>query len=410
VNGQTTTYTWDDEDRLTSQTFPDGHTDSYVYNGLGLRVGKQDSTGTYSYLCAGASAGSPVLWDGQAVYTAGLSERRGGVSSFYDFDRLGNLWTVDGSAGAVQLYYQDTTGFGGVIAAAGNVGTPFRFGGGNGCQTDADTGLVLMGHRYYDTRIGRFISQDPAGDGDNWYAYADNDPVDAVDPEGLMSAPTGAGMWSINGGAMTDAAAIYGMLGASGHWMFHQTGTYDDANNVTHIEGYNHWVNDGEPGLFDGVGGAFGVGFSAVGSAASFHLWDGGAARHDPSFGVSRGLADVGVAAGTSALGAVAAVGRGAEGTVTLYRAVSTAERNDIVASGTFRAGGNSSVFGKWFAESAEDANTWGMKMYKGDPYHVVQAKAPQSIAAKMMRVGPKYDNIGWARFAEAEHLAHMTP
>jgi len=160
--------------------------DTFSYNGLGLRVGKQDSTGSYSYLCDGASAGSAVLWDGQAVYTAGLSERRGGVSSYFDFDRLGNLWTVDGSAGAVQLYYQDTTGFGGVIAAAGNVGTPFRFGGGSGCQTDADIGLVLMGHRYYDTRIGRFISQDPAGDGDNWYAYCGNDPVDGSDPSGLL--------------------------------------------------------------------------------------------------------------------------------------------------------------------------------------------------------------------------------
>jgi len=186
LNGQTTTYAWDDEDRLTSIQFPDGHTDSYVYNGLGLRVAKTDSTGTYSYLCDGASPASPVLWDGQAVYTAGLSERRGGVSSYFDFDRLGNLWTVDGAAGAVQLYYQDTTGFGGVIAAAGNVGTPFRFGGGNGCQTDADIGLVLMGHRYYDTRIGRFISQDPAGDGDNWYSYAGNDPMDEVDPTGLF--------------------------------------------------------------------------------------------------------------------------------------------------------------------------------------------------------------------------------
>jgi len=156
-------------------------------------VGKQDSTGSYSYLCDGASPASPVLWDGQAVYTAGLSERRGGVSSFSDFDRLGNLWTVDGSAGAVQLYYQDTTGFGGLLAAAGNVGTPFRFGGGNGCQTDADSGLVLMGHRYYDTRIGRFISQDPVRSGGNWYAYASNSPVNSVDPSGLVSYDTNIG-------------------------------------------------------------------------------------------------------------------------------------------------------------------------------------------------------------------------
>ena len=64
--------------------------------------------------------------------------------------------------------------------------TPFGFGGGNGCQTDADTGLVLMGHRYYDTRIGRFLSQDPIGDGNNWYTYAENNPVNNTDPLGLF--------------------------------------------------------------------------------------------------------------------------------------------------------------------------------------------------------------------------------
>lgn len=44
-----------------------------------------------------------------------------------------------------------------------------------------------MGHRYYDTRIGRFITQDPAGDGDNWYAYAGNNPVNDIDPSGLST-------------------------------------------------------------------------------------------------------------------------------------------------------------------------------------------------------------------------------
>ena len=43
-----------------------------------------------------------------------------------------------------------------------------------------------MGHRYYDSRIGRFLTQDPAGSGDNWYVYADNNPVNEVDPGGLM--------------------------------------------------------------------------------------------------------------------------------------------------------------------------------------------------------------------------------
>ena len=74
-----------------------------------------------------------------------------------------------------------------MLSSAGTGTTPFKFGGGNGCQTDSDTLMVLMGHRYYDSRTGRFLTQDPAGSGDNWYAYADNDPVRKIDPSGLLT-------------------------------------------------------------------------------------------------------------------------------------------------------------------------------------------------------------------------------
>ena len=49
-----------------------------------------------------------------------------------------------------------------------------------------------MGYRYYDTRIGRFITQDPIHSGDNWYAYAGNNPVNATDPSGLSIINQGA--------------------------------------------------------------------------------------------------------------------------------------------------------------------------------------------------------------------------
>ena len=65
-----------------------------------------------------------------------------------------------------------------------------------GCQTDADTGFVLMGHRYFDPRIGRFITQDPAQSGGNWYAYAGNDPINAVDPSGLELQFSVPGNWT----------------------------------------------------------------------------------------------------------------------------------------------------------------------------------------------------------------------
>jgi len=76
-----------------------------------------------------------------------------------------------------------------------------------------------MGHRYYDSRIGRFLSQDPAGDGDNWYAYAGNDPVDNTDPEGLW-VPTTAGygnpMFGLTGAV---EAANQSFLQANDVWL-----------------------------------------------------------------------------------------------------------------------------------------------------------------------------------------------
>ena len=134
---------------------------------------------------------------------------RGGVSAYYSNDRLGNLWTLDRTT-KNQLGYIDFSGFGTTFAAAGTT-SPFSFGGANGCQTDPDASLVLMGHRYFDPRTGRFISQDPAGSGDNWYAYCYNNPVNAVDPLGLFeeySDASKAGQqwqngWSTDGGAMS---------------------------------------------------------------------------------------------------------------------------------------------------------------------------------------------------------------
>ena len=51
-------------------------------------------------------------------YTPGLSEHRNGASLYYDNDRLGNRWTVDGTS-KNQLYDQDNAGFGTLTANAG---------------------------------------------------------------------------------------------------------------------------------------------------------------------------------------------------------------------------------------------------------------------------------------------------
>ena len=47
-----------------------------------------------------------------------------------------------------------------------------------------ETGLVYMRARYYEPATSRFISEDPARDGVNWYLYADGNPVAKVDEDG----------------------------------------------------------------------------------------------------------------------------------------------------------------------------------------------------------------------------------
>ena len=74
--------------------------------------------------------------------------------------------------------------FGMTVSRTGTTPTPFGFAGAEQYQSDGDSGLMLLGNRYYDPSIGRFVSSDPVQDGDNWYAYCGNNPLGGVDPEG----------------------------------------------------------------------------------------------------------------------------------------------------------------------------------------------------------------------------------
>jgi RHS repeat-associated protein len=73
------------------------------------------------------------------------------------------------------------------VAVTGTTPTPFGFAGQHGYQNDSVTGLMRLGHRYYDASVGRFLSRDPIQDGYNWYAYVNNDPVNKIDPTGLFT-------------------------------------------------------------------------------------------------------------------------------------------------------------------------------------------------------------------------------
>ena len=45
---------------------------------------------------------------------------------------------------------------------------------------------MLLGHRFYDPSVGRFLTRDPIKDGRNWYGYCENEPVAYADEGGLQ--------------------------------------------------------------------------------------------------------------------------------------------------------------------------------------------------------------------------------
>ncbi len=178
-----TRYEWDVEDRLVRIVYAGGAENSFGYNAFGARVSRVDSSGMYRYWRSGVSVVSPVLSDGVADYTPGISERRGGVSTFYHADLKSGV-VQTGSSGLVSGR-RAYDAFGNVVGSTGTWQGPFSYGGPFGYQTDEDSGLLLLGHRYFDPTLGRFLSRDPIGDGRNWYTYCGNNPLKYADIDGL---------------------------------------------------------------------------------------------------------------------------------------------------------------------------------------------------------------------------------
>ena len=104
-------------------------------------------------------------------------------------DDVGSVRLVMNLASSTPLRRLDYDAFGRVTAQTGTANiVPFGFAGG---FWDPDTKLVRFGARDYDPETGRWLSKDPAlfGGGLNFYVYANNDPVNFVDPAGNVPVP-----------------------------------------------------------------------------------------------------------------------------------------------------------------------------------------------------------------------------
>ena len=220
AGGPATSFTWNTDHQLLGISYPDGTTSSYRYDSFGRRIAAVDKGEEARFVYDGLSAKADYNSQNQlqTSYVPGLEAlTSSGQPSYYLKDGLGSVRALTDASGALTgTYAYDSFG----KPAASNP-SPSRetF---TGYQYDSTSGLYNAGARYYDSSVGRFLSEDPIGSIDP-YPHAANDPVNQVDAYGMQ------------------ATAEYGLL------------LSDEANNAQCVAGF--------------VGAIAGVGLSAAAAA-----------------------------------------------------------------------------------------------------------------------------------------------
>ncbi|MBT0774267.1 DNRLRE domain-containing protein [Kineosporia sp. J2-2] len=234
ATGRTTTY--GDRDQATSFTPTGGTTTGQTYAGTGN--GNRLTSGTTTFMAsplspapAWSKTGGTTTWTVRDPDGKLLAIRVGptdtSTSEYYPFmDNLDNVRAmVTATGGAPEVAYTYSA-YGVITASSGSLSQPYRYGGG---YTDAVTGLVKTGARFYDTTSGRFTQPDPTKQEAHPYLYAGGCPSSHRDPAGtswlgdaLQSPKVGciAGMVALGlaGASLLVAAPPAGLLAGSIFW------------------------------------------------------------------------------------------------------------------------------------------------------------------------------------------------
>ena len=190
-----TTYDYSSRGELLVVTLPDGRIIEYVHDPLGRRIAKKiDGVIVEKYLWQGLTR-LLAVYDGfdnllmRFEYADGrmpVAMTSGGSTYYLTYDQVDSLRIVADASGNV-VKRIDYDSFGNIIDDTNPAfEIPFGFAGG---LHDRDIGLVRFGYRDYDPDTGRWTAKDPigfAGGDTDLYGYVLNDPINWVDPYGLI--------------------------------------------------------------------------------------------------------------------------------------------------------------------------------------------------------------------------------
>lgn len=181
-------YTWDYENRLTEASTRKEKA-RYKYDALGRRVernlrhSKERTRFTHDGLDVvmdDAETGITKYQNGLGIDDK-LKLTNSGNASYFLGDHLGSTLGLSNSTASVTT----SAGYDSFGNATGNLASRYQF---TGREQDAFSGLQFSRARFYDAKLGRFISEDPIGfaGGDiNLYGYVWNSPLSFTDPMGL---------------------------------------------------------------------------------------------------------------------------------------------------------------------------------------------------------------------------------
>jgi RHS repeat-associated protein len=188
---RTTRYTYDAHMRLRAVELPDGARHEYAYDALGRRMAKRSPGREVRFVWSHRDLAAILPSDGPDVEVLADPVRHvpviqwvAGEPEYFVGNHLGApVALVRPGTGIVWSATYAPFGSADVQGEVTESATRCRL---PGQYEDADTGLHYNYQRYYDPRIGRYLTPDPIGvdGGLNLYDYP-RDPINWVDPLGL---------------------------------------------------------------------------------------------------------------------------------------------------------------------------------------------------------------------------------